>query len=92
MLIIAPAPWPYLYYRVMRLVVCVCAGVIALQSFERRGWHAWTIGLALLAIMFNPVLPVRLTRAIWLLPNILGAVLLLAHLWLERERSWRAHR
>ena len=31
MLIIAPAPLPYVYYRVLRLVVFVCAGAISLQ-------------------------------------------------------------
>lgn len=92
MLIIAPAPWPYLYYRVLRLVVCVCAAAIALQSFDRRGWHAWTIALALLAVIFNPVLPMHLTRTVWSGLEILGALLLMAHLWLERERSWQPHR
>lgn len=92
MLIIALAPWPYIYYRILRLVVCVCAAVVALQSFDRRGWHAWTIALSVLAVLFNPVMPVHLTRSIWSVLNILGAVLLMGHLWVEREQNWRPHR
>ena len=91
MLIIAPAPWPYVYYRVLRLVVFVCAGAISLQSFDRRCWHVWTIALALLAVIFNPILPMHLTRTSSVL-NVLGALLLIAHLWVEREHNWQVRR
>jgi|SRR4029077_12479887 hypothetical protein len=92
MLIIALAPCPHVYYRVVRLVVFVCAAAISLQSFDRRGWHAWTIALALLAVVFNPILPVHLTRTIWSVLNGLGALLLIAHLWVEREHRWQVRK
>ena len=88
LLAIAPAPLPYGYYTLLRFVVCACAAIIAYQSFERRGWHAWTIALVLLAVIFNPFLPFHLTRAVWSVFNVGGAALLIAHLWFERERGW----
>lgn len=55
-------------------------------------WHVWTIALALLAVIFNPVLPAHLTRPVWSVLNVLGALLLIAHLWVEREHNWQSRR
>ena len=32
MLFAALAPWPYGYYRLLRVVVCICCGVLAYQK------------------------------------------------------------
>ena len=87
MLLIAPAPWPYVYYVLLRWLVLICVGAIAYESFKRRGWHAWTIALVALVVIFNPIVPFHLARPIWTVLNVAGAVLVIAHLWIERERG-----
>jgi len=88
MLVVAPAPWPYVYYVLLRWVVLICVGTVAFQSFQRRGWHGWTIALVLFVVVFNPVVPFHFDRAIWSVLNVSGSALLIAHLWFER--GWRA--
>ena len=90
MLVIALAPLPYGYYTLLRLVVCVCAGVIAYQNYVQTGGKitSWFVGLVGLALLFNPIFPVHLTRGIWAPINLASAVFLLAHMWFERDRKW----
>jgi len=88
MLVVAPAPWPYVYYVLLRWVVLICVGTVAFQSFQRRGWQGWTIALVLFVVVFNPVVPFHFDRAIWSVLNVSGSALLIAHLWFER--GWRA--
>ena len=89
MLIAALAPWPYAYYRLLRWVVFVCCAVIAYQSFERRGFSPWLIGVAALLALFNPVVPIHLTRAIWAPIDLGAAVFLISHGWLNKDENGR---
>ena len=45
MLVIALAPLPYGYYTLLRLVVCVCAGLLAYTAYRDAGSSvtAWAI-------------------------------------------------
>lgn len=56
--------WPYGFYKLLRLVVTGVA-VYALHVFGIRN-STRTAGLALVALAFNPVLPVHLPRLTWL--------------------------
>jgi hypothetical protein len=72
-LVAALAPWPYDYYRLLRVLV-FGAGVfcgIALLEKDR----GLAIGLFISAAVFNPFLPAHLTRDIWSVLNIAGAAL-----------------
>jgi hypothetical protein len=76
MLLLAMGKWPFGFYVLLRWVVC---GVCAYSAFSaaeagRKGW-VWVLGI--LALLFNPFLPVRLGRETWA-PVDLAAALLLA--------------
>ncbi|MCJ7993208.1 hypothetical protein J5N58_01175 [Rhizobium cremeum] len=72
MLLLALAPWPYEYYMLLRVLV-FAAGIYC-------GIHFWSdsrglsIALFLCAVLFNPVMPVHLTREIWMVLNVGCAV------------------
>lgn len=87
MLLVAVAPWPYGYYQLLRVVVCISCGVLAYQSYERDGLTPWTIGLAIVAAVFNPIVPVHLTREIWAVLNVAAASILLGHMYTEQGRK-----
>lgn len=91
MLVAALAPWPYAYYRLLRWVVFVCCGLIAYQSYERRGFSPWLVGLVATGVLFNPIVPVHLTRGIWAPIDLGAAVFLIAHWWIETKRSTEKH-
>ena len=80
MLVIALAPWPYAYYRLLRLVVFVCCGLIAYKSYRDRGITGWLVALVATALLFNPIIPIHLNRAIWAILNLAAAGLLVAHM------------
>ena len=74
MLLLAILPvWPYGYYLLLRLVVCA-VGVYAAwyaNKHRRPGW-IWT--MVLIAILFNPVLPVHLSKGVWVVLDLVIAV------------------
>lgn len=73
-LLIALLPLPYGYYQFMRIVVCIAAAYIAFRafSFNQRGWG---VAFGMIAILFNPIIPVHLSRGVWAPIDIAAAVL-----------------
>ena len=64
MLLAALAKWPYGYYRLLRLVTCGVSAYGAYVSHE-TGKVGWLWAFVLVAVLFNPIIPVHLTRELW---------------------------
>ena len=79
MLCLAVLPvWPYAFYVLLRLVVCgvsVYVG-LALKNHEKLNNHF--IMLIVLAVLFNPLIPIELIRWVWLPINLGVAVYFLS--------------
>jgi hypothetical protein len=71
MLVVAVLPLPYGYYQLLRLVATGVSGWAAVVAWQ-RGRAGHTVGFAVLALLFNPVLPVYLAKPMWV-PIDLGA-------------------
>ena len=71
LLAVAVLPLPYGYYQLLRLVATGVFAWAAVVAFQ-RGRAGLGFGFALLALLFNPVLPVYLSKALWV-PIDLGA-------------------
>lgn len=73
MLFAALGQWPYGYYTLLRLVVCGAGAYTAFLMYE---WHrpglAWLFGF--IAVLFNPVIRVHLSRDLWQPIDILCGV------------------
>ena len=66
--------WPYGYYKLLRVVVCLAAAYVAYLGYDsRRFWATWLFGL--IVILFNPIIPVHLTREIWQPIDVGSAIL-----------------
>ena len=89
MLIAALAKFPYAYYILMRWIVCGVATHSAYQAVEchKNGW-AWALGLV--ALVFNPIIPVHLGRDLWAVIDIGVATLLLVSV--AAGLQWRQER
>ena len=86
LLAIAPLPLPYGYYVLLRLVVCAAAALLTYDDYRTRGKvSGWTIAMAGMALLFNPVIPVGLTQEIWTPMDIGAALLILSHFWRSRR-------
>jgi len=66
---------PYFYYQILRWVVGGVAGYSAYLAYK-QGEEAWVWILGVTAIVFNPIAPFHLTREIWSVLNIIGAVII----------------
>lgn len=75
---IALAPLPYGYYTLLRLVVCVASGVIAWTRLSVAPGNLWGVVFVGLALLFNPLIPVHLSRDFWAFLDVGAAVLFLA--------------
>lgn len=89
-LLLALGPWPYAYYMLLRLLVTgagVYLGVVVAQLLPGRRWLAALLLIA--AVLFNPFMPVHLTRDIWAVLNVAGAGLFAWAWWALRSAAVR---
>ncbi len=80
MLLIAILPLPYGYYTFLRIVVCITAGIIAFKVHSKtNSLGFWVVSFALIALLFNPIIPVFLTRELWFFINLAVAGLFVVY-------------
>jgi len=73
----ALARWPYGYYTLLRWVTCAGAVYVALTA---QGWKhiVWVWVFGFVAVLFNPLVPVHLSREIWQPIDVAAAALFVA--------------
>ena len=84
--LVGVASLPYGYYVLLRWVVCPVAAYTALEAAKqpKKGW-TWVFGV--LALVFNPILPVHLTREVWPVVDFAACVLMLVSVATVKTRS-----
>ena len=86
LLLLALLPWPYGFYTFLRLSVCLVCSWLAYEQWKHDdAVSGWVVGLSTVALLYNPLLPVHLSREIWMVLNIGSAVLIIGHLWALRR-------
>jgi hypothetical protein len=64
MLFIALGHLPYGYYQLLKIIVCGAAVYMAYLAYKwQKIWAVWLLGF--IAVLFNPLLPIHLSRDIW---------------------------
>ena len=88
MLFLALAPWPYGYYQLLRFVVCGVGAYTAFLAYEwQKLWATWLF--ALIAVLFNPLIPIHLPREAWQLIDVVCTFLFIAIAAILRKPKWR---
>lgn len=72
-LLLALGDWPYAYYQLLRWLVCATAisGVLYLKG-------PWRVVMACMAVLFNPITPIHLDRALWKGLEVVAAFIVLS--------------
>ena len=92
MLLVALGDMPYGYYTLLRWIICGAFLLLLVQEHRLAGGvSVWLVLFAPLAILFNPLAPVHMTREAWA-PIDAGSALLLVVHYAVRTRSARAAR
>jgi len=74
MLFVAITHLPYGYYQMLRWVVCAVGIYVAYTAYRwGKVWVTWVFGFV--AALFNPIIPVHLTKEIWQPIDFICAVL-----------------
>ena len=76
LLLLALVDMPSGYYVLMRIIVCLASAIVAYGSYKRGGsLNGSAILFGLMAILFNPIIPVYLyDREIWMPIDIIGSI------------------
>lgn len=78
--------WPYIYYQVVRIVVCAGAGWIAVDKYRTHA-VVQSIIAAAITILFNPIVPFHMSREIHAPLNMVTTGLLISMLLMEMRRG-----
>jgi hypothetical protein len=71
---------PYGYY-ITHIVTCGSAALIAIAGFRARSSaQAWSDPLSLIAVLFNPIVPIHLNRSAWFYLDLGAAGIFITHL------------
>lgn len=80
MLLIAPFHLPYGYFIFLRIVITGCSGYLAYLEYTRRkGLSLFVVLFILLAILFNPLIPIYFSKTIWMSIDIFAALIFGIH-------------
>ena len=73
-LLLAIADLPYGYYTLLRIIVTIVAGITAFIASEQEN-QFWMILFGAIAILFNPIIPIYLDKDVWVVIDVIVAVL-----------------
>jgi len=73
MLFGAIAEWPYGYYTFLKWITCITSILVAFQAFEKNIDWAKVVFIVI-AILFNPLAPIYLSRSTWIPIDIITAI------------------
>lgn len=82
----ALAEHPYGYYTFLRWMVFGTAAYCVFQAFERNH-EIWLYIFGVIAVLFNPFIPIHLTRQIWAPIDVVTALLFLVSIVLIPARK-----
>jgi len=77
---------PYEYYILLRWVCCPVFAYLAFQAFakDKEKW-VWVLGVT--AAIYNPVVPIHLTREIWAILNVLTIIIATASIFVLKSNQ-----
>jgi len=75
---------PYGYYTLLRWVVCGAGAYTAFValSLNKMAW-VWCIGI--IALFFNPLIPVHMDKSTWAIIDVITAGVLIVSIFFVRE-------
>ncbi len=75
---------PYVYYTVLRLFCCASFAYLAFHASTMKK-DCWKLVLGITAIVYNPFVPIHLTRDIWSVLNVMTVAVAVASVFAFRQ-------
>lgn len=80
-LLLGLSPLPHGYYTFLRLISCTTFALATYVSLARKATVFPTV-YGILALLFNPFIPVHLPKAVWMFLDSGSALVLIATAWI----------
>lgn len=78
---------PYGYYTLLRLIVCGAAAYLAYREFDvAQRSSGWFFILGVIAVLFNPLIPIPFSREIWVPIDVVVAIILIVDWFRTKKR------
>jgi hypothetical protein len=91
MLLGALGDWPYGYYQLLRWVICGAGIWVAVTAYNwQKLWATWLFGI--IAVLFNPLIPIHLSRELWQPIDLICALLFIVNIFLLKETNQKEQR
>ena len=78
--------WQYGFFTLLRFVVFFATAYIAWIAYT-EGNEIWVWMLGFIAILFNPFIPIYLTREIWVVIDVVTSLFLLMTIFILKLKS-----
>jgi len=86
LLFLGIAKLPIGYYTLLRIAVTIGSIAVVITELE-NGLNFWVISFGLLAILFNPLIPIYLyNKSIWMVIDFISGILFLIKSALYKEK------
>ena len=85
LLLAIPPIWPYGYFMLLRVVICASSGYMAYVGFN-KGKDVWIWIFVVIAILFNPILPIHLGKDIWAIVDVIVAGIFMVSLFTLKSK------
>jgi hypothetical protein len=69
-----PSGWPYSFYVLLRWVISF-SSVLITFAFYKSKLQGWMLVFASIAFLFNPIIPIYLSKSSWILIDFISAIL-----------------
>ena len=88
LLFAAALPLPYGFYSFLRIAVFAFSIAVTFAIYsETSRFTPWCAILLAIAALFNPLVPVHLSKSVWSVLDVMAGALFLLHLFLGRGLS-----
>jgi hypothetical protein len=80
LLLAIPTFWPYGYYILLRWMITISAVFLLSLAYESKKTF-WLFSMGIIAILFNPIIPVYLNKETWVMIDLIVAILFLVSIF-----------
>lgn len=80
LLLAIPSIWPYGYYQLLRWLIAGTAVFIVYVASELAK-KTWIWIMAVIAILFNPIVPIHLAKETWIVIDFITAIIFIVSIF-----------
>jgi asparagine N-glycosylation enzyme membrane subunit Stt3 len=77
--------WPYVYYQLLRWVVCGAAAYTVYLGLETEHKGIGWLMMVIIAILFNPIAPIYFPKGTWFVLDLVAAVVFFAYAYFLKD-------